>query len=291
MSALIFMAMWLVHRLPLSVLARLGAWVGDALWWLIPERRRVTQINLSLCFPEMSAQAREQLAREHFRAFARSFIEHALWWWAPKARIEQLVQLEGLEHLEACAGRPVIILAPHFVGLDAAFARLSCTGNFASMYAHQKNPRYDALLLAGRTRFGQQRLLSRQDGVRAVLRAMGEGLPFYYLPDLDFGPRDAIFVPFFGVPAATVTGVSRIARVTKAVVLPCVAKMQPGGEGYVAQLLPAWRDFPGTDVATDTQRVNAFIEAQVRQMPAQYFWLHKRFKTRPPGMPSFYPKD
>ena len=288
MSRLILLLLRPVPFLPMALIAALGNALGGLLYWLIPERRRATRINLALCFPDMAPRAREQLARAHFRAFVRSFVEHALWWWAPRPRIEQLVRIEGLAHLQALAGRPVILLAPHFVGLDAALTRLCCETDLAVIYARQKDPAYDALLLRGRTRFGRQRLLARQDGVRAALAAIREGLPFYYLPDLDFGPRDAIFVPFFGVPAATVTGVSRIARLTGAKVLPCVARMLPGGAGYVVTISPAWEDFPTQDVAADTRRVNAYIESQVLTMPEQYFWLHKRFKTRPPGEPSPY---
>jgi KDO2-lipid IV(A) lauroyltransferase len=231
LSRAIFALMRLAQALPLGLLAALGNALGALLYWLIPERRHAVRVNLALCFPDMQPQARERLGRAHFRAFVRSFVEHALWWWAPRARIERLVRIEGLEHLQALRGRPVILLAPHFVGLDAALTRLGCEADLAVIYAKQKDPAYDALLMRGRTRFGRQRLLSRQDGVRAALAAIREGLPFYYLPDLDFGPRDAIFVPFFGVPAATVTGVSRIARLTGASVLPCVARMLPGGAG------------------------------------------------------------
>jgi len=288
LSRLIFLLMRIAQPLPLGWLAALGNGLGTLLWWLIPERRHVTRTNLALCFPDMAADQREQLARAHFRAFVRSFIEHALWWWAPRARIERLVQIEGLEHLHALKGQPVILLAPHFVGLDAALTRLGAEVDLAVIYARQKDPAYDALLLQGRTRFGTQKLLARQDGVRTALAAIRAGFPFYYLPDLDFGPRDAIFTPFFGVPAATVTGVSRIARLTGAMVLPCVARMLPGGRGYVVRISPPWMDFPTADVAADTLRVNAYIESQVLTMPEQYFWLHKRFKTRPPGEPSPY---
>jgi KDO2-lipid IV(A) lauroyltransferase len=288
LSRAIFALMRLVQALPLALLAALGNALGALLYWLIPERRHAVRVNLALCFPHLDPRQRERLARAHFRAFVRSFVEHGLWWWAPRARIEKLVRIEGLEHLQALRGRPVILLAPHFVGLDAALTRLGCEADLAVIYARQKDPAYDALLLRGRTRFGRQRLLSRQDGVRAALAAIREGLPFYYLPDLDFGPRDAIFVPFFGVPAATVTGVSRIARLTGASVLPCVARMLPGGAGYTVTISPPWQDFPTANVAADTRRVNAYIESQVLGMPEQYFWLHKRFKTRPPGEPSPY---
>lgn len=288
MSRVVFALLWLAHWLPLRVLAVLGNAVGNVAFWLIPERRRATRVNLARCFPGMEAQSRERLARAHFRAFMRSFVEHALLWWAPRERIMRLVRVEGLERLRALAGTPVILAAPHFVGLDAGYTRLGCEIPISGLYARQKNPRYDALLLRGRTRFGLSQAIPRQAGVRAVIASIRSGLPFYYAPDLDFGRRDAVFVPFFGVPAATITGVSRLARLTGARVLPCVTRMLPGGEGYVVSILPALEKFPTEDVEADTRRINALIEAEVLTMPEQYYWVHKRFKTRPEGEASFY---
>ena len=286
MSRLVFALMWLVHWLPMWAIAAVGNLAGTVAFWLIPERRRVTRINLAKCFPQMPAAERERLARAHFRAFMRSFVEHALLWWASRDRIMRLVRLEGLEHLRAAAGHPVILVAPHFVGLDAAYTRLGC--EIAGLYAHQKNPVYDRLLVRGRTRFGLSQAIPRQDGVRAVIASIRSGRPFYYAPDLDFGRKDAVFVPFFGVTAATITGVSRLAKLTRAKVLPCVARMLPGGGGYVVTLLPAWENFPTDDFTADTRRVNAFIEEQAQSMPEQYYWVHKRFKTRPHGEASPY---
>jgi len=158
----------------------------------------------------------------------------------------------------------------------------------AGIYARQKDPFFDALLLSGRTRFGRQLAISRQEGVRPALAALKEGIPFYYLPDQDYGPRDAIFVPFFAASAATITGLSRMTRLTGARVLPCVTRMLPGGAGYELLCYPVWENFPADDDAADARRMNAFIEERVREMPEQYFWTHKRFKTRPQGEPKWY---
>ncbi|MBI3371536.1 MAG: lipid A biosynthesis acyltransferase [Betaproteobacteria bacterium] len=288
MSRVIFALMWLAHFLPLAVLARLGEWVGTVAYWFIPERRMVARVNLARCFPQMPQAERERLARAHFRAFCRSFVEHGLLWWAPRSRIERLVRIEGLEHLHALRGQRVVLLAPHFVGLDAGGTRLACEGDMASMFANQKDPRFGALLRKGRSRFGDQRLISRQEGIRAAIAVIREGRPFYYLPDQDYGARDALFVPFFGVPAATVTALPRLARITGATILPAVTRMLPGGGGYVLTLGPAWSDFPTGDLEADTRRMNAYIEARVLEMPEQYFWMHKRFKTRPAGEARFY---
>jgi KDO2-lipid IV(A) lauroyltransferase len=288
-SRLVFAFMWLLRLLPPLAIARVGEALGAVMYWLIPERRRVTRINLEKCFPGMDAARRERLARAHFRAFVRSFLERGILWWSSRERIARLVQLEGLEHLQD-EKRPVIVFSPHFVGLDATLTRLTLEVPVAVMYSRQKNPLFDRLLYRGRARFGGQ-VFPRQGGLRKSLRAMASGARYYYLPDLDFGRSGAIFVPFFGVPAATSAGLSYIARVAGAAVVPCVTRMLPEG-GYAARLYPAWSDFPsGEDpgaVAADTRRMMAFIEARVLEMPEQYFWLHKRFKTRPEGEPRFY---
>lgn len=288
MTRILLALMWLAHFLPSGWRARLGGGVGMLAFWLIPERRRIARINLTRCFPHLSEAERERLARAHFRAFCRSFVDYGLLWWAPRGRIERLIRIEGVEHLRALRGQPVILLAPHFVGLDVGGTRLSMEGDFVSMFANQKHPGVAALLRRGRSRFGDQRLVSRQQGIRAAIAAIREGRPFYYLPDQDYGARDALFVPFFGVPAATVTALSRLARITGAKVLPAVTRMLPDGGGYVLSIEPAWSDFPGDDLEADTRRVNAYIESRVREMPEQYFWMHRRFKTRPPGEAGIY---
>ena len=279
---------WLLHFLPLGVLARFGEGFGLLLYGLGRERRRVARTNLRLCFPEMGESERERLVRRHFRAFGRSVLERGILWWSPKSRIQKLVRIEGLEHWQAVADKPVIWLAPHFVGLDMGGVRLTTEFPLVSMYSRQKNPLFDALLLHSRTRFGNSPMASRQDGLKPVVREMRKGRPFYYLPDMDFGARDAVFVPFFGVPAATVTALSRLAKITGAAVVPSVTCQLPGGGGYVLKFYPAWENFPGADAASDARRMNAFIEERIREMPEQYFWLHKRFKTRPPGEERFY---
>src|SRR5437764_1793206 len=277
MSRIVFALMWLVHGLPFRALTAIGNGVGTLLLWAIPERRRVTRINVEKCFPRMPAEERERLARAAFKSFCRAFIDRAVLWWGSDERIRQMVRLEGLEHLDA-AGERKIVLAPHFAGLDAAGIRLSMERDLSSLYSHQKDPVLDRLLLKSRTRF-RPHIVSRQQGLRKVLRWINSGIPFYYLPDLDFGRKGTIFVPFFGVPAATAVGLSYIARSTGARVVPCVARMLPDG-GYVARLYPAWPDFPSGDDAADARRMIALIEVRVREMPKQYHWMHKRFNTR-----------
>jgi KDO2-lipid IV(A) lauroyltransferase len=289
MSARLAVAfMWLCHFLPLAVLARVGQGLGMLLYVLARERRSVCLINLARCFPDMTERERRCVARAHFRAQGRALLERGLLWWATRARIVRLIRVVGMEHLQPLLGRPLIIFSPHFVALDAAATRMGAEGDFAGPYSRQKSPLMDRMLRKGRTRFGNQQVFSRQEGVRPLLAALRRGIPVYYLPDQDYGARDAIFVPFFGVPAATITALPRIARIAHARVLPCVMKMLPGGEGYELRFHPVWENFPTGDVRADTRRMNAFIEDRVREMPEQYNWMHKRFKTRPPGEARWY---
>ena len=289
MSRIALAIVWLAHFLPLRAVAALGGALGGLAFWLIPERRRVTRINLEKCFPQMEPAARERIARAHFRAAGRTIVDLGVLWWAPRGRVERFVRVEGLEHLRALGSTPSILFAPHFVGVDIGGARLGADVNMVSMYAAQKDRKMSEMLLRGRRRFGTHKLVSRQEGIRAVIAGMREGLPFYYLPDQDYGPRDALFVPFFGIQTATVPGLSRIARLVGAKVLPCVTRMQPAGEGYLLTIEPPWENFPTADVAADTRRMNEYIERKVLEMPEQYLWMHKRFKTRPEGEASFYP--
>jgi KDO2-lipid IV(A) lauroyltransferase len=285
-SRLVFGFMWLAHFLPFRAVAAIGEALGSVMFWLIPERRRVTRVNLEKCFPGMDRAKRERLARAHFRAFVRSFIDRGILWWAPRERVQRFITVEGHEHLQALAGKPIIVLGPHFLGLDAAGSGLSMHYTMSSMYSRQKDALFDRLMYRGRTRFGGK-IFPRQAGIRKVIRIVQSGEPFYYLPDMDFGPKGSVFAPFFGVPAATTIGLSYIARTARASVVPCVSRMLPQG-GYVARFYPAWTDFPSGDDVADARRMLAFIEERVLEMPEQYLWMHKRFKTRPEGEPKFY---
>ena len=278
--------LWLLHWLPLPVLRALGAGLGRLLYAVGRERRKVALINLRLCFPEKAEAEREALAKRHFVAFAQAVLDRTLGWWASRERLERLFRIQGVEHLTDPEGRPVILLSPHFVGLDAQATRISMYVPGCSVYSNQKNPVLNKLLYDGRVRFRDAVLLSRQDGMRKIIKAMKEGYRFYYLPDMDFGPKESIFVPFFGVQAATIPALSRLVRLTGARVVPCIARQVP--DGYEVEVMPAWENFPGESVEADTEFMNKFIESQVLRMPEQYFWLHKRFKTRPPGEQRFY---
>lgn len=290
LSRTVIAVLWLAHWLPLPLLSRFGQGLGMLLYAGARRRRHIVEVNLALCFPELDGAARNKLARAHFRALGRSLLERGLVWWGSPERLRRLIRVEGEDRIRElqAAGRPIILLAPHFVGLDAGGTRVGMDFDVVSVYARQKNAVIDRWLYHGRSRFGKPLLLSRQDGVRATIKAMKAGYPFYYLPDMDFRGKDSIFVPFFGVPAATITGLSRLGRLAGAAVVPCSTRMLPGGRGYVVEIGEAWADYPTDDVEADTARMNRWIEAMVRTMPEQYYWVHRRFKTRPRGEPRPY---
>jgi KDO2-lipid IV(A) lauroyltransferase len=275
-------------RLPYGWLVRLGNALGTLLYGLAWPRRRVAQVNLALCFPHWSEAERRRVARAHFQAFTRSFLDRFILWYAPRERIIELCRLEGMQHfLEPVrAGRPVIVLAPHFVGIDAGGIRLLLEHpRLASMYARQKSDVLNEAMTRGRSRF-QGTMLLRNEGLRPAVRWLRDDGAFYFLPDMDLGARDALFVPFFGVSTATVTSVARLARLTGAIVVPLVTRMTD--RGYVGVFHPGWTDYPVDDLEAATRQMNAFIEARVLDMPEQYLWTHRRFKTRPPGEASPY---
>ena len=277
---------WCLHWLPLPALRAVGAGLGRLLFVLAGRRREIALTNLRLCFPEMGDAERRALAKRHFVAFSQAALDRTLGWWASRERIERIIRIHNVERLTDPQGRPVIMLTPHFVGLDAGGTAVSMHVVGCSVFSNQSNPVINRLLYNGRMRFNPAILMSRQDGMRKIIKAMKDGHQFYYLPDMDFGPKESIFVPFFGVPAATVPALSRLARLTGAVVVPIICRQV--SDGYEIDVLPAWENFPGESVEADTLRMNGFIEEQVLRMPEQYFWLHKRFKTRPPGEQRFY---
>lgn len=274
-------------RLPLPVLRALGWAIGRVLFVLAAPRRRVALRNLELCFPQATAAQRKAWARETFVVFCQTWLDRSWLWAAPRAVVEQRVQLVGALH-ELDGDTPTIIFAPHFYGMDAGGLALPLRTSraFTSIFSTHPDPAVDAWFMAGRQRFGDVRMLNRADGVKPILSNLRKGGLLYLLPDMDFGPGESIFAPFFGVPTATVPSLSRFARLGRAKVLGMYTRMTPSG--YVAELTPAWAGFPTEDVEADTARMNRELEAAIVTMPGQYYWVHKRFKTRPEGEPSVY---
>ena len=282
---------WLIHWLPLRTQAALGRGLG---WWLhlvVGSRRQVALRNLELCLPELDPAERVALVKQHFGWMGRSLIEHGLLWYASAQRLKRLILVEGDVGLAERSGRPVMWLAPHFAGLEQAgmATQLFQTRVGVNIYQNQSNPVLNRAVLAGRARFGRALMFARQASSLAVVRGIRRGHPFFNPADMDFGLRDAAFVPFFGVPAATLLAPARMVRSLNMVVQPVVVTMLPRGRGYLVRFLPAWENFPGAmDDLAATAHINRWIESEVRRNPAQYLWVHRRFKTRPEGEPSLY---
>ncbi|MFZ9286870.1 MAG: lipid A biosynthesis acyltransferase [Burkholderiaceae bacterium] len=280
----------LVQALPLAWQAALGAAFGALLYRLARSRRRIARRNLELCLPELASTERERIVREHFRWLARSLLERGLLWHASNERLRQLIHVEGDVGLAERSTQPVMWLVPHFVALDVAGAavQLFQRRRLASIYQAQSNPVFDAAMRQGRLRFGQSDIFARSERALPLVRAVRQGSGFFNLPDMDFGGRDAAFVPFFGVPASTLLAPARMARSLGMLVQPVIAEMLPGGAGYRVRFCEPWADFPGDDDVAAARRMNGWIEERVRENPAQYLWVHRRFKTRPAGEASLY---
>ena len=289
-SRVLLAFLWLFQWLPLGIQAAIGSAFGSLGFRLVRSRRRVALRNLALCFPERSEAEREALAREHFRWLGRSLLERGLLWYASPARLRRLIRVEGDVHLAERSDKPVMWLAPHFMALDVAGASvlLFQKRKGISIYQRQSNAVMDRALRRGRLRLGNAEIFSRDEAGKALVRAIKKGDGFFNLPDMDFGTRDSAFVSFFGVSAATLLAPSRLARALGMVVQPVVAEILPGGAGYVVRYQEPWPDFPSDDAVADAARINRWIESEIRKLPAQYLWVHRRFKTRPPGEPSLY---
>ena len=282
--------LWLFHWLPLSVQAAVGRGLGALLWRLGRSRRRIALRNLELCLPELPAEERKALAREHFKLLGRSILERGLLWYASPARLKRLIHVEGAVSFADRHHGAVMWLCPHFIALDVvgAAVQLYIKRPGASIYQAQSDPVFDAAMRRGRLRFGNAEIFARSETARPLMRAIRAGAGFFNLPDMDFGARDAAFVPFFGVPAATLLAPSRMARALNMKVQPVIGEILPGGQGYRIRFLDAWDHFPTDDALADTAQMNRWIEKEIHQHPAQYLWVHKRFKTRPAGEPGFY---
>lgn len=278
--------LWCMRWLPKTWVVAMANGLGSLLYhW---GRRRVTLINLAKCFPDKSAAEREAIGRRVFQNLTRATLDLGRLWYAPREQVTDLVKLIDCHYADPYVNKvPVIILAPHFVGLDFGGAAFSYAyPQVFSMYSAQKSQVFDEALRTARARFGDPLLVTRSQGLRPVLKALKDNRPFYYLPDMDFGAKDAVFADFFGVKTATVTAMSRLCEITGAKVIPLITRQT--ATGYEAQFFPAWENYPSGDTLADARRMNRFLEDCIREMPEQYFWVHKRFKTRPEGEASFY---
>ena len=285
---LVLLFMWLMHFLPLSILGRIGEGMGSVLFHLLGSRRHITLTNLRLCLPALNEQERLLIAKRHFQVYARSVLERGILWWGSERRLRKLIQVEPAVPMEAIQSGAVILLCPHFVSLDVAGVAVMLETSLCSIYTKQRSKVFDQALRKGRSRFRPVKLFSRAEGVKPIIRAMREHLPFFILPDMDFGAKDAEFISFFGVPAATLTAVPRIAASTGAQVIPVIATMLPNYRGWKVAFHPPWENYPGDDMNAATLFMNHYIEKEILKAPAEYFWSHRRFKTRPQGEASVY---
>ena len=288
-----FIFLYLVQLLPLRAIHALAKCVGWLSYYAVAPRRRIGLINLRHCFPDWTEQQRRKVLRDHFYHMAMLLLEYGLYWYGDAKRLKSMVRYQDKHYLDEAlsAGEKVILLYPHFTAFEAAVYALNQDVPLISVYSHQKNKQLDEQILEGRHRYNNVFLIGRTEGLRAIIkRIKTSNAPFLYLPDQDFGRRESIFVNFFDRPTATITGLSRIAALTKAKVIPAIPTREADGT-VTLRFYPSWEQFPSDDVVADTQRMNDFIQARVCEQPAQYYWLHKRFKTRPEGEVSFYQRE
>lgn len=275
--------------LPYPRILDAGRLLGRAVQRLSPRRAHIARVNLALCFPELDAAARERLLREHFDALGVGVLETGMAWCLPDERIRGLIaEVEGLEHLKdaRAAGRGVILLSAHFTATELGVRLLNLLTPIHPMYREHENPDLRDIM-HGSFKPHFEAVIPRDD-VRGMLRSLRSGHAVWYAPDQNYGRPNRVFVPFFGVPAATNAATGRFARMTDALVIPYFAHRLEGARGYRLELTPPLEAFPGADDDSDTARINGIIEAWVRRVPAQYLWVHRRFKTRPEGEADLY---
>ncbi len=281
------LVMQALSHLPLSWLRALGWLLGQVLFRGSARRGHVVAANIALCWPELHPTQQRQLAQQHFVWVAQSLLDRAWLWHAPEEVLRQRLTFAG-DFTALQDPSPLIMLAPHFVGLDAGGVALTVLKqvHMACVYVPLSDPYAQDWMMQGRNRSGRLQSVARQAGPKPLLQALREGQRLHFSPDMDFGLEGAIWSRFFGVPAATLTSLPRFAKLTGARVCTVVTRLTP--QGYCLEMGPVWLNFPSHDLAADTLRMNQDIEAWVRQSPAQYYWVHKRFKTRPEGEPSVY---
>jgi len=266
----------------------LGGLIGRLMYLAIPRRRHIAETNIRLCFPELSETEQQQLVRDSFRESGISLFEIGLSWWGNKRKLAALSHIDGLEHLQAAqqTGKGVILLSAHFTCLEIGGGILAQHSPFHAVYKYHRNPLFEAVMKKGRERHFLS-AIERSD-IRTMIRTLKQGDTCWYALDQDFGTINAVFAPFFGIKAATLTATSRIAKMTGAAVVPYFVHRLEDGSGYQLSLLPALENFPSGDAQADATLTNQLIETEVRKAPAQYLWMHRRFKSRPDGEDDVY---
>lgn len=277
-------------RLPWALQRGLGRVIGAWAPWLAPSRRHAAEVNLALCFPDWTPAQRKALRDESFSALGVGLFEFARAWWGSIAPMRREVVIEGLEHLRALQAqkRGVLMVSGHFMTLEIC-GRLMCDHvPLAGMYRRHGNPVFEWAVKRGRLRYAVHMFTNEE--IRGAVRHLKQGGFLWYAPDQDMRGKDTVFAPFFGVPAATITATHQLARLTGCAVVPFFHRREGGR--YVLRVAPPLADFPSSDATADSARVNAEIEAMVREAPAQYLWIHRRFKRQPDSEPrELYRRD
>lgn len=282
--------LWLIVQLPYRVLLALGRVLGALMYRVAGERRRIAARNLELCFAELPSVERTRLLKENFASTGIAFFEMAMSWWWPKARLARLAHVQGLEHLQAAQqeGQGAILMALHFTTLEIGAALLGQQHTIDGMYREHKNPLFDYVQRRGRERHNADSLAVEREDVRGMLKLLRAGRAIWYAPDQDYGAKQSVFVPLFGIEAATVTATTKFARLGRARVIPFTQQRLADGSGYRLVIHAPLEDFPGESEEADCLRINRWIEGVLRECPEQYLWAHRRFKSRPPGAPKLY---
>ncbi|AIR89882.1 lipid A biosynthesis lauroyl acyltransferase [Pseudomonas cremoricolorata] len=284
--------LWLVVQLPYRVLLSLGRVLGAIMYRLAGERRRVAERNLELCFAQLSIDERQRLLKENFASTGIAFFEMAMSWWWPRARLARLAHIEGLEHLQAAQrdGQGAILMAVHFTTLEIGAALLGQAHTIDGMYREHNNAVFDFIQRRGRERHNLDALAVEREDVRGMLKLLRAGRAIWYAPDQDYGAKQSLFVPLFGIPAATVTATTKFARLGKARVIPFTQRRLADGSGYRLVVHPPLEGFPGESEEADCLRINQWVEGVSSECPEQYLWAHRRFKSRPEGAAPLYDK-
>jgi KDO2-lipid IV(A) lauroyltransferase len=283
--------LWLLVQLPYTWLLVIGRWLGRLFYRVGHGRRHIVECNIDLCFPEMPESERQQLVKANFENYGIASLEVPMAWWWPQRRFNRLIRLQGLENITNLNGQGALLLALHYTTLEVGAQAVNSATAIDGMYRPHKNAVYDYVQRKGRIgRNPQTEVYTRKD-VRGVMKALRRGRVIWYAPDQDYGPKQSVFAPFFGVNAATVTATAKFAQAGGAKVLPFTHVRLPGSQGYLVTVHPPLENFPSGDEVADATRINGLVEGFIRQQPDQYLWAHRRFKTRPPGQPSVYKRQ
>ncbi len=278
----------LIALLPYPAGLVVGRMLGQLLHLLPLPTRQIARINIDLCFPELPEKERTRILRDHFISLGISLVETAYSWWGTGKKVMNRYRIEGLEHLQEAKskGNGVILLNAHFTTLELGGCLIGKHTRLAAMYRDQKNLLADRIMFQGRSKNAD--IVIHRNDIRSLLKALKDDYAVWYAPDQNYAGSNHAFVPFFGIPAATNTATARIAKTSGAAVVPFL-QYRDDNNNYHLVIEPALKDFPGDDLVAATARINQVIEAQIRQAPAQYLWVHRRFKNRPEGVDPVYP--